>query len=125
MKKLVVAAAFAAALVIPASPASAYPVPPRMNPCVFALRTVMGRHFGAAVAERFVAISWRESRWLEHVQNKRSMGRRWGAATGCTQVLPGVARNVGAHCDLHHAWCSAYATRLLYARMGWSPWAVR
>jgi hypothetical protein len=93
-----------------------------MNPCVVAIQTVFAKD-GAAVVNRFVALSFRESRHQAGAVNRR--GTRLGRATGCLQVLPGVARNVGSRCDLRNAMCNATTARRLWLRMGWSPWRVR
>jgi len=117
MKALVVAAIIAAGIST-ATPAAAAPRPPAGNPCVVAIRAVF-KPYGAAVVNRFVAISYRESRWTQTVKNPRS------SAAGCLQVLAGVARNVGARCSQLDAWCSATTSRTLYRRFGFRPWAVR
>lgn len=123
MKRLVVALVILAPAGL-SVPAGAAPVPNPANPCVAAIRATFAPH-GAAVVNRFVAISYRESRWTQTAVNRRSMGVKWGRATGCVQILPGVARNVGARCDLRNAWCNAQTARTLWLRAGWSPWRVR
>ena len=124
MKRLAVALVIILAPAGLSVPAGAAPAPPGANPCVAAIRATFAPH-GAAVVNRFVAISWRESRWTPGIANRRSMGAKWGRATGCLQILPGVARNVGARCDLRSATCNAQTARTLWLRAGWSPWRVR
>lgn len=107
-------------------PAAAVPAQ-STNPCVVALTYVFAP-YGRGVQQRFIAISFRESRHTEGIQNKRavvSRGVNWGRATGCVQVLPRVARNIGMTCDLRTAWCNAATAKKLWLKMGWSPWAVR
>lgn len=110
-------------------PAGAAPVPNPSNPCVAAIRATFAPH-GAAVVNRFIAISYRESRWTQTAVNRitvrdRRTGKVYGRAAGCLQILPLVARNVGARCDLRNAWCNAQTARTLWLRAGWSPWRVR
>lgn len=100
--------------------ASAHPTPPPGNACVAAIRAAWPDHLEG----RAIAISFRESRWTS-VRNRRSMGRKWGAATGCLQILPGVARNIGVRCDLMAPGCNAVAGYTLFRRAGWTPWRVR
>ena len=100
--------------------------PPR-NPCVVAIRTVFAPH-GQAVVNRFLALSFRESRHTPGIANRRAVvvrGRSWGRAAGCLQILPGVAARIGVRCSLFNAYCNASSARRLWLRMGWSPWAVR
>jgi hypothetical protein len=122
MRALVVAALIATGVVVIAAPAAAAPRPPAGNPCVVAIQSVFAPH-GSAVVNRFVAISFRESRWTQTAQNRirTSLGR----AQGCLQILSGVARNIGARCNLLTAWCSAMTARTLYRRSGFTPWRVR
>jgi hypothetical protein len=124
MRALIVAALIATGIGVTAAPAAAAPRPPAGNPCVVAIRAVFAPH-GQAVVNRFVAISYRESRHTQSIQNARSMGARWGRAAGCLQILPGVARNLGARCNLLTAWCNATTARTLYRRSGFTPWRVR
>ena len=121
MKALVVAAIIAAGIST-ATPAAAAPRPPAGNPCVVAIRSVFAPH-GTVVVNRFVAISYRESRWTQTAQNRirTSLGR----AQGCLQILSGVARNLGARCSQFSAWCNATTARTLYRRSGFTPWRVR
>ena len=91
------------------------------NPCVVAITNT----WPASTHKRILAISYRESRHTQTAVNRRSMGARWGRATGCLQILPGVARNIGSTCDLRTAWCNASTGYRLYKKMGWSPWRVR
>jgi hypothetical protein len=105
--------------------APVHPRPPANNPCVAAIRATFGT---GAVGQRFIAISWRESRWTQGIQNRRAVvvrGRSWGRASGCLQILPGVAARIGVRCSLLSAWCNVAAARRLWLRAGWSPWAVR
>ena len=110
------------------APAGAAPAQPAGNPCVAAIRATFAPH-GAGVVNRFIAISYRESRWTPGVANRITVrdrrGRVYGRATGCLQILPLVARNVGSTCDLRNAACNAATARRLWLKMGWSPWAVR
>ena len=105
-----------------AGTAQAEPTARGVSPCVVAIRTVFARD-GASVVNRFVALSFRESRHQAGIVNRRRT--RLGHATGCLQILPGVARNVGSRCDLRNAMCNANAARRLWLRLGWSPWRVR
>lgn len=131
MKRLLVAAIILAPAGL-SVPAGAAPVPNPANPCVAAIRATFAPH-GAAVVNRFVAISYRESRWTPGIANRITVYSRtrsgarvsWGRATGCLQILPLVARNVGARCDLRNATCNAQTARTLWLRAGWSPWRVR
>ena len=111
-----------------AETAGAAPMAHGMNPCVVAIQTVFAQD-GAAVVNRFVAISYRESRHQAGAVNRRTVrdrrGRVYGRATGCLQVLPLVARNVGVTGDLRNPMVNAQAARRLWLRMGWSPWRVR
>lgn len=93
------------------------------NPCVAAIRAVWPRQY----QERAIAISFRESRHTPGIANARSMGRAWGRATGCLQILPGVARRIGSTCDLRNAFCNASTGWRLWNYRGsrWRPWAVR
>ena len=122
MKALIVAALILTGVGVTAAPAAAAPRPPAGNPCVVAIRAVFAPH-GTAVVNRFVAISYRESRWTQTAQNRirTSLGR----AQGCLQILSGVARNLGARCSQFSAWCSATTARTLYRRSGFTPWRVR
>jgi hypothetical protein len=90
------------------------------NPCVVAITHT----WPANTHARILAVSFRESRHQQAVMNARAVGR-WGHATGCLQILPGVARNVGGNCNLREAWCNASVGLKLFRKMGWSPWAVR
>lgn len=114
--------------VLPAGTAGAAPAPPAGNACVAAIRATFAPH-GAGVVNRFIAISYRESRWTANIQNRITVrdrrGRVYGRATGCLQILPLVARNVGSTCDLRNSLCNASTARRLWLKMGWSPWAVR
>lgn len=120
MKRLVVAAIIATG-VSAVTPVDAAPYPPAGNPCVVAIRGVFAP-YGPAVVNRFIAISYRESRWTQTAQNhiRTSLGR----AGGCLQILSGVARNLGARCNQLTAWCSATTARTLYRRAGFTPWRV-
>ena len=114
--------------VLPAGTAGAAPPPPAGNACVAAIRATFAPH-GAGVVNRFIAISYRESRWTANIQNSITVrdrrGKVYGRATGCLQILPLVARNVGSTCDLRSSACNAQTARRLWLKMGWSPWAVR
>jgi hypothetical protein len=121
MKRFVVVAIIATGIST-ATPVGAAPYPPAGNPCVVAIRGVFAP-YGPAVVNRFVAISYRESRWIQTAQNRRSTSL--GRAQGCLQVLSGVARNIGARCNQLRAWCSATTARTLYRRAGFTPWRVR
>jgi predicted pyridoxine 5'-phosphate oxidase superfamily flavin-nucleotide-binding protein len=109
---------------VQASPA--HPRPPAGNPCVAAIRSTFGT---GPVGRRFIAISWRESRWTQGIQNRRAVvvrGRSWGRAAGCLQILPGVAARIGVRCSLLVARCNVgVAARRLFQVSGWSPWRVR
>jgi soluble lytic murein transglycosylase-like protein len=102
--------------------AHASPPPPASNPCVAAIRAVWPDHLEG----RAIAISWRESRWTPGAVNRRAVGK-FGRATGCMQILPGVARRIGSTCDLRNASCNAATAWALYnyRRSGWRPWSVR
>ena len=128
MKRLAVALVIILAPAGLSVPAGAAPVPNPANPCVAAIRATFAPH-GAAVVNRFVAISYRESRWTPGIANRITVrdrrGKVYGRATGCLQILPLVARNVGSRCDLRSAACNAQTARTLWLRAGWSPWRVR
>jgi hypothetical protein len=136
VKRLLVAAIILApaGLSVPAGAAHAAqaPVPNPSNPCVAAIRATFAPH-GAAVVNRFVAISYRESRWTPGISNRTTVYSRtrsgarisWGRATGCLQILPRVAQNIGATGDLRDPMVNAQTARTLWLRMGWSPWRVR
>lgn len=126
MRRVTAAAVLAFSVLAVPNVAHAAPVA-STNPCVVAIRATFAPH-GAAVVNRFLYLSFRESRHTQGIQNRRAVvvrGRSWGRASGCLQILPGVAARIGVRCSLLNAWCNASAARRLWLRSGWSPWRVR
>lgn len=94
-------------------------VPPAAQPtdCQTAIRVAFA---GTGVAERMVAISWRESRWTPAVVNR-------SGHVGCLQLSrlhrARAARLGFGRADMRRAWPNALVARTLYDTAGLSPWA--